>query len=137
MDRARNSRLLCHVVNRKGVTQHRVPYAIHNLKWDHELISISDQWLIGSFENQPSRFHFEALITPMHCAAQHLEETDWQQVALFYERLQERYPCPIYQLNHSVAIARDSRADRTLRQTEQVRDGGELKDCYLLHCTIG
>lgn len=106
-------------------------------KWDRKLIAVADQWLVRSVENQPSRFHFEAVIAQMHCAAESVEETDWRQIAVFYERLQERYPSPVYQLNHSIALAQDGRVDEALRQIEQIRDGGELKDYYLLDCTIG
>ena len=103
-------------------------------RWDRNLIAQADKWLVKSVKDQPSRFHFEAVIAQFHCAAPSLEETDWPSIQKFYERLIELYPSPVYLLNHAIALAQTERTEDALQQLRVVRAYPEMKDYFLIDC---
>ena len=103
-------------------------------KWDRKLIDVADRWWIKSVDEMPCRFHFEALITRMHCKASSVEETDWPKIVQLYDMLVESYPSPIYRLNRAIAVAQSGDLERANDELESLRDGGELKDYFLLDC---
>ena len=100
--------------------------------WDHRLIERAHYWLIRSVEERPSRFHFEAVIAQYHCSAPSFEETDWERIILFYDRLQELFPSPIYRLNRAIAISQTGRHTEAIDELDSIRQSREMNDYYLL-----
>ncbi|MEO0403672.1 MAG: sigma-70 family RNA polymerase sigma factor [Bacteroidota bacterium] len=49
-----------------------------------------------------SAYHFEAAVAAEHLKAQSFEETDWKQIAYWYQKLQEVAPSSMVQLNLAV-----------------------------------
>ena len=102
--------------------------------WNQDLIDEADKWLVKSVKQIPSRFHFEAVIAQFHCSARSLEETDWEKIILFYNRLMELFPSPVYRLNRAIALAQTGKSDEALEQLELIRNRPEMKDYFLVDC---
>lgn len=103
-------------------------------QWDRKLTAQANKWLTKSAMDQPTRFHFEAVISQIHCAAPSLEETEWDSIERYYERLIELYPSPVYQLNHAIVVAQNGRNDVALHLLQSISDSPKMKDYYLIHC---
>ena len=75
----------------------------------------------------------QAAIAALHAQAEDASATDWPQICVLYERLQELIGSPIVALNHAVAIAmRDGPVAGLLRMDALGREGS-LDDYHLFH----
>lgn len=102
--------------------------------WDRELMQTANRWLVSSVQKVPSRFHLEAVIAATHCAAEKFEETDWETIIKFYQKLIELYPSPIYELNCAVAYAQTGEFEKSNVILNGIRQDQELEDYCLLDC---
>ncbi len=105
--------------------------------WDKNLIEVAHRWLIDSVREEPSRFHFEAVLAQVHCSADSFAETDWLTIIKLYDRLIENFPSPLYCLNRAIAIAQSGDPKLARQQLLELRDSEQLKDYFLLECAIG
>ncbi len=72
--------------------------------WDQALIEKAYRFLDDSTRpNQLSRYHLEAIIASLHCAAPSFEETDWSTIAYLYRQLEKITFSPLTTLNRLVA----------------------------------
>jgi RNA polymerase sigma-70 factor (ECF subfamily) len=79
------------------------------------------------------RYQIEAAIAAVHAESRTAEETDWQQIAVLYQRLAGVYPSPVVRLNYAVAVAEADSAEAGLALADAVAE--ELDGYYLLHAT--
>lgn len=105
--------------------------------WDRNLIQVADRWLIRAVVEQPSKYHFEAVIAQLHCSAPSLNETDWATIVRFYDRLLELHDSPVYKLNRAIAIGQQEFFPEALKCIEELRSSGALVEYYLLDCAEG
>ena len=106
-------------------------------KWDRSLMRVADRWLVRSVNEQPSRFHFEAVIAQYHCTAGSVKETDWKMIVKFYDRLMDLHPSPVYRLNRAIALGQSGDFKAAFRELESIRNLAEMKDYFLLDCALG
>ena len=75
-------------------------------RWDHDMIDEGLATLDRVLElRRPGSYQIQAAIAALHARAPRPEDTDWPQIAALYERLAERSPSPVIELNRAVAVA--------------------------------
>ncbi len=78
-------------------------------------------------------FTLQAAIVAEHCIAARAEDTNWQSIVAFYDRLRLLQPSPIVALNRAVAVAMAEDAKRGLALIDEIAATGELDEYHLLH----
>ncbi len=78
-------------------------------------------------------FTLQAAIAAEHCRVARAEETDWNQIVSFYDRLARLQPSPIVSLNRAVAVAMAEGEERGLELIDEIAASGELDEYHLLH----
>jgi RNA polymerase sigma factor (sigma-70 family) len=74
--------------------------------WDWQMIETGLTWLAKSAEGDTfSRYHAEAGIAAEHCLAPSIEETRWDLIVDYYQRLERIADSPIHTLNRAIAVA--------------------------------
>lgn len=80
-------------------------------------------------------FGIQAAIAALHCSARHSSETNWREIARFYDMLQTIQPSPVVALNRAVAIAMLDGPRPALALIDELAAGGDLERYHLLHAT--
>jgi RNA polymerase sigma-70 factor (ECF subfamily) len=75
---------------------------------------------------QPGPYQIQAAISALHAQATRPEETDWQQIALLYERLARMTPSPVVELNQAVAVAMAEGPEQGLALLDRLHIGESL-----------
>lgn len=78
-------------------------------------------------------FTLQAAIAGEHCRVARAEETDWNRIVSFYDRLARLQPSPIVSLNRAVAVAMAEGEERGLKLIDEIAASGELDEYHLLH----
>jgi RNA polymerase sigma-70 factor (ECF subfamily) len=86
-----------------------------------------------ALRGEPGPFAIEAAIAAEHCKAARAEDTNWSQIAMLYDLLQQVMPSPIVSLNRAVAVAMAQGPQRALAIIDELAASGELEDYHLLH----
>lgn len=74
-------------------------------RWDRRYIERGlDQLAVATDARDPGRFTLLAAIGAVHDCSPSWEQTDWQRIALLYDRLRELWPSPVVELNRAIAI---------------------------------
>jgi RNA polymerase sigma-70 factor (ECF subfamily) len=101
-------------------------------RWDAEAIRHGVALLDRAMaQRRPGPYQMEAAIAALHAQAPSPAATDWRQIALLYQRLQELRPSPVSALNHAVAVAMDSGSLDGLALMEELAD--DLDGYHLYH----
>ncbi len=73
-------------------------------RWDADLAAEATGLLDRAIAlREPGPYQIQAAIAALHSAAPGYPDTDWQQIRLLYDRLQELTPSPVVRLNRAVA----------------------------------
>jgi predicted RNA polymerase sigma factor len=73
-------------------------------RWDRGLIAEATRLLARAMAMQrPGPYQIQAAIAAIHAAAPGYEHTDWRQIRVLYDRLQEFTPSAVVRLNRAVA----------------------------------
>ncbi len=83
----------------------------------------------------PGPYALEAAIAAVHAEAARAEDTDWKQIALLYQRLEERHPSPVVSLNRAVAVSMADGPTAALPLVDALASA--LSDYHLWHATRG
>jgi RNA polymerase sigma-70 factor, ECF subfamily len=74
-------------------------------RWSSEHIDAGLRFLAASATgDRRSTYHLEAAIAAVHATSQSHEETDWRQIARFYDELVAMQPSPSARLSRAIAI---------------------------------
>jgi RNA polymerase sigma-70 factor (ECF subfamily) len=104
--------------------------------WNKDLINMGFNHLRKSRQSETlSRYHLEAGINSVHCLASAYEETDWNSIVNYYDRLQELVNDPIVQINRAVAVSNQKDPDAGLKALEQLEQTDFSDRYYLFHAT--
>jgi RNA polymerase sigma-70 factor (ECF subfamily) len=79
-----------------------------------------------------SEYALQAAIAGLHARAQRAEDTDWRQIAQFYDLLLRIHPSPVVELNRAVAVAMADGPEHGLRFIDEIEARGELHNYHLL-----
>ena len=88
-------------------------------------------------EGGPGFYAIQAAIAALHAEAARPGDTDWRQIAELYRELSDRYPSPVIQLNHAVAVAEAVGAEEGLRILDDLERRGALPGYHLLPAARG
>jgi RNA polymerase sigma-70 factor (ECF subfamily) len=80
----------------------------------------------------PGPYALQAAIAAVHARAARAPDTDWRQISALYALLLARFPSPVVELNHAVAVAMTEGAQAGLRLLDSLAARGELSAYHLL-----
>jgi RNA polymerase sigma-70 factor (ECF subfamily) len=102
--------------------------------WNQEQIDVGtklvDQ-LLGV--ERYDKYTLQAAIAAVHGRAASAAETDWGEIVRLYDRLVERMPSPVVELNRAVAVAMANGPDAGLPLIDALLDEGGLGQYHLAH----
>ena len=102
--------------------------------WDRHSIEVAADLLVRALEiGRPGPYQIQAAIAALHAEAPTWEETDWDQIALLYERLVLLSPSPVLKLNRAIALSHVLGPDRALEEIEPL--ASSLDSYHLFHAT--
>lgn len=101
-------------------------------RWDQALIREGHELVLASLRRpRIGPFLLQAAIHAVHCAADRIEDTDWDAIVRFYDRLVAVAPTPVVVLNRAIALAETAGPQAALRELDSV--AGPLSGYHLLH----
>jgi RNA polymerase sigma-70 factor (ECF subfamily) len=88
--------------------------------WDKRLLQEGATHLSLAMEQgELSKYHLEAGIAACHAGARNWEETDWTQILVYYELLEEVSPSPIVTLNRIAATLLSAGPEKALFELDK------------------
>jgi RNA polymerase sigma factor (sigma-70 family) len=101
-------------------------------RWDQELIAEATRLLSRAMTMRRSGpYQIQAAIAALHAEAPSYEQTDWRQIRLLYDRLDQLNPSPVVRLNRAVATRYAVGPDAALAEVEPLV--AELDGYRLFH----
>ncbi len=102
--------------------------------WDRTEIAEGLTQLDAAFaRREPGPYQIQAAIAAAHARAAHPADTDWREIALYYDALLAHQPSPVIELNRAVAIAMADGPEAGLRLVERLRN--QLDGYLYFHAT--
>jgi RNA polymerase sigma-70 factor (ECF subfamily) len=104
--------------------------------WDRAAIDEATTLLDRAMRlRRPGAYQLQAAIAACHAAAERADETDWAEIVILYDRLNELAATPVVALNRAVAVAMAFGPQAGLELVDEIEARGELTDYYLLPAT--
>jgi RNA polymerase sigma factor (sigma-70 family) len=101
-------------------------------RWDRSLITEANRLLDRALTMRaPGPYQVQAAIAALHAEAPDYEHTDWGQIRMLYDRLQELAPSPVVLLNRAVATRYVLGPEAALAEISPL--AGELDSYRLFH----
>src|SRR6516225_4682183 len=101
-------------------------------RWDRKLSDEATGLLDRAIAaRRPGPYQVQAAIAALHAEAPCYEQTDWRQIRLLYNRLQDLAPSPVVLLNRAVATRYAIGAEAALAEIEPL--SAELDGYHLFH----
>jgi RNA polymerase sigma factor (sigma-70 family) len=99
-------------------------------RWDHLQVArgqaaLAQAMALGGADDP---YVLQAAIADCHARARRAEDTDWARMASIYDRLAERHPSPVVELNRAVAVSRAEGAAAAWPLVEQLASDPRLRD---------
>lgn len=105
-------------------------------RWDQALIAEGQELVLMCLRRRRlGPYQLQAAIQAMHCAASRYEDTDWEAIVRFYDRLVAVMPTPVVALNRAVAVAETQGPGEALHLLDDI--AGELANYHPLHAARG
>lgn len=102
-------------------------------KWDKDLINKGFYHLKRSrLGDEVSSFHFESAIASVHCSAQTFEETNWELVARYYQKLTKTNSSPLVALNYAISISYRKGPEAGIKKLDEIEVTLPQQKQYLL-----
>src|SRR5215469_1218656 len=107
-------------------------------RWDAALIARGFEHLRAAMQApELSALHLEAGIASVHAGARSFEETDWRQLARYYETLLKLKPTPVVQLNAAIVAAYAVNAAAGLAELDALESEKKLAHYAPYHAARG
>jgi RNA polymerase sigma factor (sigma-70 family) len=101
-------------------------------RWDGALAAEATQLLDRAIAmRRPGPYQVQAAIAALHAEAPDYGQTDWRQIRLLYNRLQDLAPSPVVLLNRAVATRYAIGPEQALAEIEPLR--ADLEEYHLFH----
>ncbi len=101
--------------------------------WNSQQIAEALPLVREALQVGPSPYVLQAAIAAQHCQASRAADTNWSQVLLLYDLLQQVQPSPIVSLNRAVAVAMVNGPQQALVLIDELAASGDLSSYHLLH----
>ena len=106
--------------------------------WNQELIRQGQLYLQQASQgNNMSSYHMEAAIAYEHCIAKHYDDTNWKRILQLYDWLYQRKNDAVTALNRLIVYGEVYGPEQALKESEQIKDKGLLKNYYLYPAALG
>jgi RNA polymerase sigma-70 factor (ECF subfamily) len=104
--------------------------------WNGEMIKVGVHHitLAGS---GVSSYHFEAAIAWLHVSAKSFASTDWQKVAVLYEKIMAINDSPFVRMNQAIAMFYAGDVLTALHNLKKLGQSAFMQQHYLLHMALG
>jgi RNA polymerase sigma-70 factor, ECF subfamily len=107
-------------------------------KWDSATIDEASQLLRDALgRGRPGPYQIDAAIAAVHCSAARAEDTDWAQIAILYDALEQHRADPVVRVNRAFAASRAHGPEEGLRLLAAVADHPSLARYPYLHLVRG
>jgi RNA polymerase sigma-70 factor (ECF subfamily) len=104
--------------------------------WDRAAINAALELLDTAMAmRRPGPYQLQAAIAALHAQSASYPETDWLQIRLLYDRLDQLAPSPVVRLNRAVATRYTEGAAVALAELDAL--DSELRDYRLWHAVRG
>ena len=99
-------------------------------RWDHLQVARGQAALAQALAlgGDDDPYVLQAAIADCHARARRAQDTDWARMAALYDRLAERHPSPVVELNRAVAVSRAEGAAAAWPLVEQLAEDPRLRD---------
>jgi RNA polymerase sigma factor (sigma-70 family) len=102
--------------------------------WDHAAVAEAAGLVVRALEmKRPGPYQVQAAIAACHAEARSWEETDWDQIALLYEKLVQLAPSPVLNLNRAIALSHIVGPQVALQEVDALAPS--LDRYHLFHAT--
>jgi RNA polymerase sigma factor (sigma-70 family) len=105
--------------------------------WNQDLIQLAHDFLTQSQSEVISKYHLEAAIACLHCAATSFDRTDWKTIAGLYERLLHLHTNPFVRLNYAIALFYAGDKQAAFKILNELQQHAVLNQYYLLNMALG
>jgi RNA polymerase sigma-70 factor, ECF subfamily len=106
--------------------------------WNRELIREAREWLARALATgEVGSYTIQAAISAVHAEAGSAFETNWSQIAEWYDMLMQAAPSSIVELNRAVAVSMRDGPEAGLVLVDAILERGELSDYFLAHSARG
>jgi RNA polymerase sigma-70 factor (ECF subfamily) len=103
-------------------------------RWDRQAIAkAADLVVKASTMRSPGRYQIQAAIVACHVESPSWEATDWLQILLLYDTLEQFSPSPVTALNHAIALSHVRGPQEALDEVDKLHDA--LGKYHLYHAT--
>lgn len=108
-------------------------------RWDRTLISLGLRSLNQAYAvgDSVGAYTLEASIAACHARARTAQDTDWSQIAAYYDMLRIVKPSPVVDLNRAVAIGKAHGAQQGLDEVDKLLANDSLQGYYLFASARG
>jgi RNA polymerase sigma-70 factor (ECF subfamily) len=105
-------------------------------RWDRAAINSAVELLDTAMAmRRPGPYQLQAAIAALHAQSASYPETDWPQIRLLYDRLDQLSPSPVVRLNRAVATRHTDGAAVALAELDALES--QLRDYRLWHAVRG
>jgi RNA polymerase sigma-70 factor (ECF subfamily) len=105
-------------------------------KWNTAFINEGFVYLAHSrCGHELSRYHLEAGIAAIHCAAKNYDATDWQRIIFYYDQLMLIDQSPVIAIHRAIAVGESIGFEYGLRELERIETGNKLEGYYLFYAS--
>jgi RNA polymerase sigma-70 factor (ECF subfamily) len=102
--------------------------------WNRGVVAVAGALVVRALEmGRPGPYQVQAAIAACHAEAPSWQETDWDQIALLYEKLVQLAPSPVVRLNRAIAVSQLLGAQAGLQEVDRL--AGALERYHLFHAT--
>lgn len=105
--------------------------------WNQDLMQLGHDFLTQSRSELVSKYHLEAAIACLHCAAKSFDTTDWKTIAGLYVRLLHLNTNPFVELNYAIALFYAGEKKTAFEILNTLQQHAVLSQYYLLNMALG
>ncbi|MDQ6900544.1 MAG: sigma-70 family RNA polymerase sigma factor [Candidatus Dormibacteraeota bacterium] len=103
-------------------------------RWDRDGVAAGAALVVEALQKgRPGPYQVQAAIAACHAEAPSWEETDWDQIALLYEKLVQLAPSPVLKLNRAIALSHVLGPEAALEEIDALAPS--LDHYHLFHAT--
>jgi predicted RNA polymerase sigma factor len=106
--------------------------------WDQSLVHEGLKLMeLSASGPELTEYHIEAAIAAVHSTASRPEDTNWETIISFYDKLITICPSPIVALNRAIAIAQRDGPERGLKELDAIEDRDRLAEYPFYSAALG
>jgi RNA polymerase sigma-70 factor (ECF subfamily) len=106
--------------------------------WDQSLVHEGLKLMeLSASGPELTEYHIEAAIAAIHSTASRPEDTNWETIISFYDKLIAIRPSPIVALNRAIAVAQRDGPERGLKELDAIEDRDRLAEYPFYSAALG